>query len=333
RTGKNILRASAPTEDAARNLGIPLSVLTGSITSSRQILLKKRQSRTRPAFDDQVLTDWNGLSIAALARAGAVLGDGRFLAAARRCERFISTRLRDPSGGLFHRFALGEPGIPGRGSDYAAFCLGLLELYEATFNDGFLASAIELEAFFSDNFRDNDRGWYYTTPGNEKDLIARPVDITDAAMPSVNSLALSNLVRLSLLTGDPAYETRARTLARSIAPRVRNAPSRYTHFLSGLDLLLGPSTDLVIAGPPRDPVVVAMLEEFRARFLPSCTVHLKKSSEKAGIVKYAPFLQEYGLVKGKSAAYICRGRTCALPVTDPASLPGVLDPGFERRMR
>ena len=156
------------------------------------------------------------------------------------------------------------------------------------------------------------------------------MDIDDAAIPSINSLALSNLVRLSLLTGDPAYETLARELARSIAPRVRHAPSRYTHFLSGLDLLLGPSTDLVIAGPPGDPMVVAMLWEYRARFLPSCTVHLKKTPDEAGIVTYASFLREYGLVKGKPAAYVCRGRTCALPVTDPSALPDILDPGFER---
>lgn len=332
RTGKNILRVSASFEEAARDLGIPSAVLAGSIASSKKILLGERGSRIRPAFDDQILTDWNGLAIAAFARAGAVLGDERYLDAARRCRRFVSASQRNPSGGLFHRYSGGEPGIPGLGSDYAAFCYGLLELYETTFDQGCLASAIDLESYFSDHFRDNDRGLYFTTSSDETGLIARPIDIDDAAMPSTNSIALSNLVRLSLLTGDPVYETRAWDLARSFAARARLAPSRYTHFLSDLDFLLGPSTELVIAGPSGDPSVVSMLAEYRARFLPSCTVHLKTAPGGEGVVRPAPFLREYGTVGGKPTAYVCRARTCSPPVTDPASLPDLLDPGFERRI-
>ena len=183
------------------------------------------QQRSRPSLDDKVLTDGNGLFIAALAQAARTFGNEKYLAAARRAMQFILTRMRTPDGGLLHRYRDGEPAIPAFGDDYAFIIKALIELYESTFEPSYLSSARELNTWFLAHFWDEVQGGFFTIADTAEILLVRKKEIYDGAIPSCNSVAFENLVKLAHLTGDASYEQRASELSRCFAASVHQSPS------------------------------------------------------------------------------------------------------------
>ncbi len=159
-----------------------------------------------------------------------------YLTAARRAMQFIISRMRAPGGGLLHRYRDGEPAIPAFGDDYAFTIKALLELYESTFDAGYLSTAIELNSWFVTHFLDKARGGFFTTSDSAEILLVRKKEIYDGAIPSCNSIAFENLVRLGHLTGDALYEQLASELSRTFASPVNQSPSAHAWFLCALDM-------------------------------------------------------------------------------------------------
>jgi uncharacterized protein len=327
RRGDNILHLSDSPAKIAEGLGLTEVAFLQRLETVRLRLLAAREKRVRPQRDDKILTDWNGLMIAALARAARVLGEPRYLEAARAAIGFILTRMRMADGRLFHRFCKGEAAVTANLDDYAFLIWGLIESYEAGFNADDLREAIALQKIVDRHFRDPDGG-FFSTPDDGEALLFRPKEGHDGAVPSGNAVTLMNLLRLGRLTGDPRGEEEAAVLSHAFAGSMQQLPSAHTQWMIALELLAAPSHEVVIAGKPGKEDTNALLAVLRRVYLPHLTLLLRPEGEEASaITNIAPFTREMKSLGGRAAAYVCTGFSCRRPVTDPHELEALLAAG------
>jgi len=290
----------------------------------RNRLFAERQKRPRPQRDEKILTDWNGLMIAALAASSRAFGRPEYFREAETAMRFILDRLRLSDGGLLHRYCDGEAAIAAFADDYAFIIRALIELYSTGFDLIWLEEALALNRYLSRHFSDIRKGGFFSTSDKGETLIARTKEIYDGALPSGNSAMLQNLVLLGHLTGDQLHEERASLLADGFAGIIRSSPSEYSAYLCGLDHLLGPAADVVIAGEGSDPAAGEMIRMIRDTYLPSVTVHFRPPQASPALAAVAPFTRTMTGQNGKATAYVCTGRTCSVPVSIPETLRELL---------
>ncbi|MCJ7634493.1 AGE family epimerase/isomerase, partial [Candidatus Bathyarchaeota archaeon] len=267
--GKNIFYIGRSLDDVAAEVGLEKGELVQRLENARHLLLSVRDRRVPPARDDKILTDWNGLMIAALAKAAQIFDEPKYCEIARYATEFILLHLKTYNGRLLHRFREGEATIPGNIDDYAFFIFGLIELYEATFAAKYLSEAIYLQTLIIDHFWDTDRGGFFFTADDSERLLIRQKEVRDGAVPSGNSIALLNLVRLARLTGTIDYEAKATQLTKAFLSEIGTVPSAYTMFLTATDFLTGPSCEIVLVGNPESDETRTILEVFRNEFIPN----------------------------------------------------------------
>jgi uncharacterized protein YyaL (SSP411 family) len=321
KTGENILHLKAPIANTAAVLDMPEDELKARIEAVRNKLFEARLKRVAPDTDDKVLADWNGLMIAALARGAQVLGDPDYRRAAEKAADFILRNMRDPGGRLLHRWREGHAAYRASADDYALLTWGLMELYETGFDASHLEAALDLTGEFIRNFWDEKAGGFYFTASTASEHIVRMKEAADNAMPSSNSVAMLNLLRLGRLTANAELEQKAARISRAFAKSARKAPSAYTMLLSALDFGEGPSHEVVIVGEKGEDDTEAMLSALRGKFLPNMVVLFKPSSEKEPrISSLAPFIEHMSMKDGKSTAYVCKNFQCDLPTTDPSKM-------------
>lgn len=205
--------------------------------TARAALFDAREKRIHPLKDDKILTDWNGLMIAAFAFGARVLNSPEYLASAEKSYRFVNKNLRDKNGDLLHRYRDGEAKIKAFADDYAFLILGILELYESSKNPLYLEQAVSLQKTMIEKFWDNENGGFFMTADN-KELPVRPKELYDGALPSSNSVALFNLLRLSRFTQDSLWKKKASEIISVFAGTVKPLPSAYTYFMLGAELFL-----------------------------------------------------------------------------------------------
>jgi uncharacterized protein len=236
KTGTNILHLDQTMDRWAAQVHMDPLQMAAHWESLRQKLFARRLQRIPPLKDDKILTDWNGMMIAALAVAARVFGDDRYLRAAGRAVDFIMEGLHDDRGRLLHRFREGQAAIPATANDYVFLIMGLIELYRTTDRFDWLQQAVTLQDTLDEAFWDRDAGGYYLTAEDQNELPVRPKEIYDGAIPSANGVALNNLYRLGHLTGDRRWRDRALALLQAFAGTVRNRPMAFTHTLEGWGL-------------------------------------------------------------------------------------------------
>jgi uncharacterized protein YyaL (SSP411 family) len=254
-------------------------------------------SDERGVRDEKILTDWNGLMIAALESGAAVLDDATYTAAAKRAAGVVLTGEH-----LQH-----QPGHPAYLDDYAFAVWGLLNLYEATFDAQYLDRAIALERESLTRFRDAD-GRFYMTVNDAETLLVRPRETSDNSLPSGNSVQLMNLVRIARITGDSLFDKAANDLLRTSAGEVDVIPSASAHLMSAVDFLIGPSFEIVLAGNNIHPLQRAVF----GSFVPNKVV-LRSGRDIASI---APFTKMQKAIRGKATAYVCTNQQCKLPTQE-----------------
>lgn len=292
----------------------------------RRKLFEAREKRIHPHKDDKVLTDWNGLMIAALARAARAFDAPEYAEAARRAAQFLLGRMRKTDGSLLHRFREGDAALPAHVDDYAFLVWGLIELYQATFEENWLESALELNAHLLAHFWDEKEGGFYFTADNGEPLLARMKEVYDGAVPSGNSVALWNLLRLSRMTGDVSLEEKASLLARAFSSQIRNIPFAHAQFLVGADFAIGPSYEVVISGERHSPGVSEMIRALHSGYRPNCVLIFRPEGEDSPrISAIAPFTLHQKSVDGKATAYVCRSGQCRTPVTTVEEMLKALD--------
>ncbi|HVP57621.1 MAG TPA: thioredoxin domain-containing protein [bacterium] len=324
--GASVLHLARPLETLAADLGLGASQLRERLEGARKVLLAARLERARPHKDDKILTDWNGLAIASLAKAAQAFDQLRYAQAARRAADFVLRNLRSPDGRLLHRWRDGEPGIAATLDDYAFMVWGLIELYEATLEFSYLAAALELDRVMIDHFGDSAGGLYFTADDGET-LLVRMKETYDGAVPSGNSVSMLNWVRLARLTGDHQFEDRTATMASWISREMREAPLAHGFLAMALDFAIGPSYEVVIVGDPTAADTRAMLKALRATFLPSKVLLFRPSEPSPEIASLAPFTRDLTGLAGRATAYVCRDFACQVPTSDISEMLGYLAPG------
>lgn len=314
--GANIPHLMKSMPEIARDLKVSEEEIKDRVRSAREKLFQVREKRVHPHKDGKILTDWNGLMIAALARGYKVFGDDEYARATKKATNFILKRMRKPDGRLLHRYRDGEVKIDANLDDYAFLIWGLIELYEALFETHYLKTAVELNKNMLRHFWDETSGGLFFTPDDAETLIVRKKELYDGAIPSGNSVAMLNLLRLARLTGDHALDAKAAEIGRAFSDQIRQLPSGYTQFLISTDFAIGPSYEVVIVGPAGSRDTIDMLGALNTRFIPNHVAIYRPSDQKSpDIDKIVGFVKNYVTVKGKATAYVCLDNACKAPTT------------------
>lgn len=321
--GKNILHFTKPLEVLAKERGMKPQKLQDLLTEIRSTLFKARENRPRPLLDDKILTDWNGLMIGALAKAGKAFQKDSLLREAERALSFINEELRQHDG-LLHRFRDGEAAIPAHTDDYAYLIFGLTELYEATLKTEYLKQAVELNEIFLNNFWDDENGGFWFTSSDSEKLLGRKKEMYDGALPSGNSIAALNLVRLSRMTGRTTWEEHTDAIFKVSAKQVEKAPTGFSQLLQAFQFATKISHEIVFAGKREDESLNQMLEQLNRDFNPNTVVLLNRPGDST-IKELAPFIKEQKMIDGKTTVYVCRNRQCEMPVQTAEAIKQLMD--------
>jgi uncharacterized protein YyaL (SSP411 family) len=277
-------------------------------------LLSVRALRVRPGLDDKVLADWNGLMIAALADAGSMLDEPRWVDLASRAFDFVAQSMTRGDR-LGHSWRQGKLKFPGLASDYAAMIRAALALYEATSQRSFLDHALQWQQALDRDYANAELGTYYLTAADAEGLVIRPAATTDEATPNHNAVAAQNLVRLAVFAGDDAWRDRADRLIAAVAPLI--AENLYMHMamLNAIDLRLR-GAEIVVTG--QGAAAEALLTAAR-RLPPLDRIVFHAASAEALPAKH-PARAKLDATHAPHA-FVCVGETCSLPITDASALP------------
>jgi uncharacterized protein YyaL (SSP411 family) len=319
RSVRNILHLSRTPAELAGDLNIPEARFWSLRSEISRKLHGAREGRPRPFKDTKILTDWNGLVVAALAKAGRALDRHEYTEAAARAAAFLKKEMVR-NGRLYHRYAEGEVGIPAFLDDHAFLIWGLLELHQATFNTKVLEWALGLTDNLFGRFWD-DAGGFFMTSEDAGELPLRKKEVYDGALPSGNSVMLDNLLRLGRLTGRATFEEKAMLITEAFSGKIAALPAGHTHFIGALDFAFGPAHEIVIAGRPEAPDTEAMLRILHREFLSRAVIVFRPSGQECPAAsRLSPFARSMTAVEGRATAYLCSGFRCGLPVTDPAEM-------------
>ena len=328
KSGANILHLRKPLDEIASDLNLSRQDFDTRLKMARQKLFNYRAKRVHPLKDDKILTDWNGLMIAALAKGAQAFDEPEYAEVASRAADFILGNMRKADGRLWHRHRGEWTGVDANLDDYAFLVWGLIELYEATFDTSHLQYALELSDDMVRHFWDDDGGGLYLVPDDGERLLVRKKDIHDTALPSGNSVAMLNLLRLGRMTGNSDLEERAAKIGRAFSVSVKESPAAYTQLMAALDFAIGPSYEVVVAGNPDAEDTRTMTRELRRRFLPNKVVLLNHSDRDVPeIVKLAEFTKNQSSIGGKATAYVCVNHSCKSPTTDVNKMFELLNAG------
>ncbi len=325
--GMSIPHIARSFEAFARDMGMSLPELENILSDARRKLLDAREKRVHPSKDDKILVAWNGLMIAALARGSQALGDGSYAQAAVEAVSFTLQKMKTANGRLYRRYRQGEVANPAYADDYAFLIWGLLDLYETVFDVKYLSEAVRLQEDMSRIFGDPSGGFYYTGNDGEQ-MILREKVIYDGALPSSNSVAAMNLLRLGRMTANPEFEKQADLLMKSFAERVAALPAAYTHFMQALDFALGPAREILIAGDISSPATKQMIETVHRLYSPNRVLMLKDSGKRGeDLSQIAPFTGPITSGANGPAAYVCENFSCRNPVGSASELESILRGG------
>jgi uncharacterized protein YyaL (SSP411 family) len=344
---QNILNRPKTSEQAAKVLKLDVDELESLLASCRAKLFAARSKRIPPGRDDKILVSWNGLMIAAMAQAGAILDEPKYLAAAKSAAEFILSQMTRLKPGL----SLGQPGFisdqgnpglpelkPGFEShrlqhcwkdgrarfngyldDYACLIDGFVELSQAALDPRYLHAACEFAAVMIDQFSDPDHGGFFYTSSDHETLIARNKEIHDNATPSGNSMAATALLKLARRTGRRDFEAKAVETLEMMSGTLSRLPTAAGQALIALDFLIGPAYELLLLDGDDQTAGDQALEAIRQRFIPNKVVWRQTSGQPVPAELAA-------LLSGKSAAntqtslYVCREGVCQAPAAGASAI-------------
>ena len=318
--GRNILRVAMDAANLARDEGLSASEFGELLTQSRDKLLEVRNRRIAPGLDDKILTSWNGLTLAAFAEAAAALGRDDYADIAERSAEFLLTNLLH-NGRLLRTYKDGTAKLNGYLEDYAFLIDGLLALHEVNFSREILDAAITLGNDMIELFWDTASGQFFDTGHDHEQLVVRPKDLTDNAIPCGSSMAVSVLLRLAVITGDGDMERRASEALRSVRQLMMTFPTAAGTWLGALDFYLSRPKEVAIIGDRDDAATGSLLAEVYRHYVPNrVLLCASEGDDGTGL----PLLAERRKIDGKATAYVCENYVCQLPVNDPQAFARLL---------
>jgi uncharacterized protein YyaL (SSP411 family) len=278
-------------------------------------LFEYRKKRVPPHKDDKILTDWNGMMVAAFAKASFVFNEPEYAYRAKQAADFILNNMRDNDGLLMHRYRAGNAGITAHLDDYAYFVWGLIELYQATFDLQYLNNAFELNSTMLKYFYDQQNGGFFFSSNTAEQLLARRKELYDGAVPSGNAVALYNMIRLSRFGASSQLEELIEQTGKLFSNELYRVPSAYTFFISAVDLVTSPSQEIIIAAKEKDHQPEELINALRKQFMPNAIIILKIASSIDSLPPALKYLQDYSVSDNASTVYVCSNFQCSLPVS------------------
>lgn len=291
----------------------------------RPLLYQAREERVKPLLDDKILTDWNALMIAALAKASFVFEDDSLLESATRGIQFIEAHLVKDEQTLYHRYRDGEAGIDGMADDYSFLIFAYLELYQATFDAHYLSQALHWNEQFHHKFWDPDNGGYYLSVNDEDQVFGRQKQVFDGAIPSSNSMAMMNLMRLSRLTGNTELEQQTEKIGKAFSADLIRSGASITQGMQALQFIQAEGREVSLLAPGAS--VPEVIEYFRTEFQPFTVLHHFQSDVQPSLAKLAPYTAQQVQLEDQPTLYICRNFSCDQPLTDPKAMLEKLNEG------
>ena len=322
--GHNILHLPRPLDTVAQAAGVPVERLEGIAATGREKLYEARSKRVWPGRDDKVLVGWNGLMLRAFSEAASILERDDYRETAIQNAEFVLSKLVQPSapGGemrLFRTYKDGKAHIDAFAEDYAFYAGGLLSLYEATFEPRWVEAARSLVSTLLAHFWDGKDGGFFSTSDYHEDLVARPKELYDNAIPSANSAAAETLLRLYLLTAEPDYEKQAIKTMRPLLDALGQAPTAFGQMLSALDFYLSAPSEIAIIGNLGAEDTWELVRAVWQNYVPNKVVAASFPGDEEA-ARVVPLLADRPQAHGKATAYVCRNYICNAPTNDPGEV-------------
>ncbi len=292
--------------------------LANKLEEIKQKLFKFREKRIHPHKDDKILTSWNGLMIAALAIGARELGENKYLEAAKKAVEFIFEKLQNDEGRLLARYRDGDSAFLGYIDDYAFFIWALIEMYETTFNPFYLEKALILNTDMLNLFWDEEKKGLFIYGKDSEQLILKNKEIYDGAIPSGNSIAAMNMLRLSRITENLELENKANEIFSCFGGTVKEAPYTYASFMSAYLYSEIAGKFIVISGTKDRVDTQEMLKVASKGYQPFTIMVFNDGSEEVNAI--IPSLKNKVMLEGNVTAYVCENGTCSEPTTFPIKI-------------
>jgi uncharacterized protein YyaL (SSP411 family) len=297
-----------------------------ALERARTALLSRRSARVPPATDTKVLTSWSSLAASALAEAGVALDRPDWIEAAAQAVDFTLVKMR-PDGRLMRSFRridgdrrVGQLGVC---EDYSCLLEACLALYEATHDVRWFREARWAADETLRLFLDESSGGFYATGTDAEDLVMRPKDLFDNAVPASNSILALELQRLSRLSGVEDYERHGLGAVRPVLPLIAESPQGFGHLLQAIDFYTAPAIEVVIVGEPGSNDTLALIEVLGSRFIPNKVLAVGDDPDE--MARDIPLFEDRKRLDGKATAFVCEHGVCKLPVDTPDELERQLE--------
>ncbi len=320
---KNILYIAHSISETSNKFEKSTDEIHTIIEDCKKVLFETREKRPKPHLDDKVLVSWNGLMISAFTKAYQVFEKNEYLDSARSSAEFILSKLYDPkNNSLLHRYRDGEARFEGNLSDFAFFIQGLIDLYESSFDEKYLAFSVNLTESMLENFYDFENDGFFDTSGKDDSILVRTKEDYDSAEPTANSIAILNLLRLSQLTDNKQWYDKAYNSIMLFSKKLSAQPYAMPQMLCALDFALHKPMQIIISGEKNAFEVREMLAEVHKRYIPGKILIFANVKSSSGLM---PFLANIVSDSDKATAYICENYACKLPVSNITEFSRLLD--------
>jgi hypothetical protein len=318
--GRNILHRVLSDRELASGLRVPRRRVSEVLNSARKILYAARTLRPAPLRDEKIIAAWNGMMISAFAKVGWALGEHSYTQIAERAAKFVLERMRARDGSLVRTHSGGGTGGTSFLDDYAFMIAASLDLYETTGDQAWLERAIGLQTEQDLRYGDSEGGGYYLTPRGGETLLVREKPTYDGAVPSGNSVAASNLLRLHDLTGAESWRQKAERLFAMLGFRVTRSPTEYPLLLTALDHYYDKPLEVAVIAATNREDAAPLSRPLRETFVPNKAFVVLASDDAVEQTTKVPWLEGKVAIAGKSTAYVCERGSCALPTSDASVL-------------
>ena len=323
---KNLLYTARGVDEVMSATAKSHDEVEAALVRAREKLLERRSTRPRPHLDDKVLTAWNGLMIAAFARASRVIGDERYVGIARRAALFIWKHLwKADTQTLLRRYRRGDSAVDGYAEDYAYLVFGLLELFQADGDPRWLEWALMLQRRQDELFADPVEGGWFSTTGRDESVLLRLKEDYDGAEPSATSVTVVNLLTLSHLTNDQAFQQAINRALGLFASRIAQGARTVPMMMAALSAYHAGMSQVVIAGNAGSAGTRSLMDVLRRRYLPFAITIPVAPSHADAIARLLPWVDAIAARTSHPTAYVCRNFACLTPASSPGELAAQLE--------
>ena len=289
----------------------------------RSKLFEHRSTRVRPQLDDKILTDWNALLISALAKAGFIFNNNEYTNLAIQGIHFIEKNLV-VNDKLKHRYRNGDADIDAFADDYAFLIWAYIELYQATFDSAYLSKAISWNNEFTNQFWDNSIGGFFFTKDEKDQPFGREKIVYDGAIPSANSVSMLNLLKLSKITANPSYASKANSILKLFGEQYQKYGEQHTQALQAIQFEKNRPSEIVIAEGKSGIEVSTFLKTIKEYYLPNSVILVRPRNEMDPIFELSNFIKKQQPLDDETTVYLCENFVCKKPVTNVSELRSLI---------